>query len=149
MPMGWNWMWVTLNGEGGWGGGRGVWTHHCTMTILDLVINSVFTLAFFLCRLICSQRVQVVMKSSTIWMLTPLRQYLKLILQVRKYVTFYKLRKFYRAICKTPLMERDALVCNAITWLLRHSGSKQCSSVCTWTLYLLYSLYCCPWITSS
>ena len=24
-------------------------------------------------------------------------------------------RKFYRTICKTPLMERDALVCNAIT----------------------------------
>ena len=24
-------------------------------------------------------------------------------------------KKFYRAICKTPLMERDALVCNAIT----------------------------------
>ena len=63
--------------------------------------------------------------------------------------TCYLFRKFYRAICKTLLMERDALGCNAITWLLRHSGSKQCSSsVCTWT-YLLYSLYCGPWITSS
>jgi len=39
-----------------------------TLTILDVVINTVFTqsYAFFLCRLICSQRVLAVMKSSTI-----------------------------------------------------------------------------------
>ena len=46
------------------------------------------TSAFFLCRLICSQRVLAVMKSSTILMLTPLRQYLKLTQQVCKFVTF-------------------------------------------------------------
>ena len=59
---------------------------HCTFEGSCKI--SVTYIAFFLCRLICSRRVLAVMKSSTIWMLTPLRQYLKLTLQVSKFVTF-------------------------------------------------------------
>ena len=87
-------------------------------------------------------------KSFSVWSTHPTLVIIEMKAVTNLKVSRKRFRKFYRPICKTPLMERDALVCSAITWLLRHSGSKQCSSVCTWP-YLLFSLYCCPWVTTS